>query len=442
MRKPIKKHEKIILVLLDGLGDRSYPILGNRTPLQAAHTPNLDLLSRLGSNGMFHAAAIGQCLPSELAHYFLFGYDPKNFPGRGLLEAVGAGVDFNDQDVLVLAHLCEVDYTKDFLPLLHGTKDIKGEPGEIEQLFSDITPYESKGVQFRLLKTGRNNGILVMSGPVSPWISDSDPMTIGHAMAQVLPIQGNPEPDRARLTADALNNYLAYCHKILRYHPINQTRVKNGMPEANFLATQRCGRRIVQEKFSEKWGLNGMLIASGQMYAGLALELGFTLVRTDDSPDPEADLRGRINLALNDTSHDFIHVHTKVPDEAAHMGDPMIKLAAIESLDRGLDELVDSIGKNNELLLAVTGDHSTPSLSDLIHSGETVPVIICGRQVRRDTVTVFDEINAARGCLGLLRGNELMLTLLNYSDRSIMMGHRMGKKETCYFPRDYETFKL
>ena len=391
---------------------------------------------------MFHAAEIGQCLPSEIAHYLLFGYQPENFPGRGLLEAVGAGLEFDDQDVLSLAHLCEVDCKKDVLFLLHGKKDITGEQDDIEQLYSNIKSFESEGIRFRLIKTGRNDAILIMNGPVSAWISDSDPMTAGRAMARISPVQGNPEPDRARLTADALNNYLAYCHKVLSYHPINQTRRKKGIPSANFLATQRCGRRIVQEQFYEKWGLKAMLIASGPMYAGLALELGLTLVRSLDSPDPEADLRGRIHLALTDTSHDFIHVHTKVPDEAAHMGDPIRKLAAIESLDKGLDELVDSVRRNEDLLLAITGDHSTPSISSLIHSGETVPVIICGRQVRRDNVAIFDEISASGGCLGLLQGKELMLTLLNYSDRSIMQGHRMGKKETCYFPEEYEIFKL
>ena len=47
---------KIILVLLDGIGDRSYKLLDRRTPLQAATTPNLDRLAQMGSNGLFHDA--------------------------------------------------------------------------------------------------------------------------------------------------------------------------------------------------------------------------------------------------------------------------------------------------------------------------------------------------------------------------------------------------
>ena len=47
---------KIILVLLDGLGDRSYAVLNHQTPLEAAKTPNMDRLAAMGSTGMFHAS--------------------------------------------------------------------------------------------------------------------------------------------------------------------------------------------------------------------------------------------------------------------------------------------------------------------------------------------------------------------------------------------------
>ena len=80
---------KTIIILLAGIGDRSYEVLNQRTPLQAAATPNLDRLAFLGSNGLFHATMPGQCLPSEIAHFLLFGYELNEFPGRGLLEAAG-----------------------------------------------------------------------------------------------------------------------------------------------------------------------------------------------------------------------------------------------------------------------------------------------------------------------------------------------------------------
>jgi 2,3-bisphosphoglycerate-independent phosphoglycerate mutase len=433
---------KIIIILLDGLGDRSYKILNHRTPLQAAHTPNLDHMARMGSNGLFHAASPGQCLPSETAHYLLFGYDMENFPGRGLLEAVGEGVAFDDSDVLCLAHLAGVDWQNGVPILARGRDDIAENEQEIRELFSAITPYEAHGIGFRLHQTRRNDAILVLSGKVSPHVSDSDPMVRGRAMARIFPLHNNPEPEQATLTAKALNEYLMHCHRVLASHEVNRVRRARGLPPANFLTTQRSGRRIAQEPFEQRWGLMGMLIASVSVFGGLAHELGLTFLRAKDSSNPGQDLRERIRLALADSSHDFIHVHTKVPDEAAHKGDPKQKEAAITALDRGLDELVKAAESRNDLLVTVTADHSTPSISTLIHSGEPVPVTLVGSTVRRDDVHSFDEVSAAAGCLGLLRGQELMLTILNCADRSSLLGHRLGRIERDYVPQSYEPFKL
>ena len=433
---------KIILVLLDGLGDRSYEILDHRTPLQAASTPNLDRLARMGSNGLFHAALPGQCLPSEMAHYLLFGYDLKTFPGRGLLEAVGEGVAFDDSDVLCLVHLAGVTWQNGVPILSQGRDDIKGDAQEIGELFAAITPYETHGIGFRLHQTRRNDAILILSGQVSPYVSDSDPMVCGRATARILPLAQNPEPEQAARTADALNEYLSYCHKVLTTHEVNRIRRARNLHTANFLATQRCGRRLVQEPFHQRWGLSGMLIASVSLYGGLAHELGLTFVQAKDGPDPGQDLRERIRLALTDSSHDFIHVHTKVPDEAAHTGGPKRKQAAIAASDRGLDELVKAAESRDDLLIVVTADHSTPSISPLIHSGEPVPLTLVGPTVRRDRVNAFDEVSAATGCLGFLRGRDLMLTVLNHADRSSLLSHCLGNVQRPYVPNGYEPFEL
>jgi 2,3-bisphosphoglycerate-independent phosphoglycerate mutase len=433
---------KILLLLLDGLGDRSYEALGNRTPLQAAHAPHLDRLAWAASNGLWHAARTGQCLPSETAHYLLFGYEMERFPGRGLLEAVGYEVPFQDDHVLSLAHLSGIGWDNGVPILSHSRRDIQGHADEMGRLYAAITPYSADGIRFHLHRTGFNDAILVMSGPVSPHISDCDTMMIGTPLAEVVPMAGNPEPERADQTARAMNRYLSHCHRVLADHEVNRGRLKQGLPPANFLATQRAGRRILQEPFHHKWGLKGMMIASGAIYLGLARELGLTAMKAGDGKDPGKDLRERIRTALSDTDHDFIHVHTKAPDEAAHTKDPVRKRDVIDMLDRGLDELVEAVEQRDDLLVVVTADHSTPSSSLLIHSGEPVPVCFAGPNIRRDAVTAFDEISAAGGCLGLLRGEELMLMILNYSNRSTLMGHRLGTVERPYVPQGYGPFRM
>ena len=433
---------KIVLVLLDGLGDRATNVLGDRTPLQAAFKPNLDRIARLGSTGLFHAASPGQCLPSETAHYLIFGYEVEEFPGRGLLEGVGYHVPFEDTDVLSLAHFSSIQWKGEVPVLTHSRRDIKGDATDLTRLYASLAQYESEGVRLRLHQTRFNDAVLVLSGDVSPFVCDPDPMIIGRPMAEIEPLEANREPQEAARTARALNRYLSHCHRILKDHDVNRLRKEKGLAPANFLAIQRCGRRVRHGSFRERWDLDAMFVGSGAVYEGLAHELGMDFVRMKDGEDPGKDLRERLEVAITDRYHDFVHVHTKVPDEAAHTGDPVTKLKAIESLDRGMEKLVRALEERDDLLVAVTADHSTAAVSGLIHSGEPVPLAIAGPKVRRDNVSVFDEVSAATGCLGFLRGKEPLLMLLNYADRSSLTGHRLGPEERAYVPRRYKTFRL
>jgi 2,3-bisphosphoglycerate-independent phosphoglycerate mutase len=432
---------KTIVVLLDGLGDRSCRQLDYQTPLQAAETPHLDHLAALGSNGLYHAANIGQCLPSEIAHYLMFGYDLEKFPGRGLLEAVGYGLSFEDRDVLSLAHLAGVERGEEGPVLIHGRNEIRGDRGDIDRLYDALSPYETENIRFELHRTRTNDAVLILKGQVSPFISDSDPMVVGRPMARVWPVVGNTEPGEAARTARALNKYLAHCHRVLDGHEVNVLRRAGNLPPANFLATLRAGRRIAQEPFQRRWGVSAMMIASGAVFEGLAHELGMTFVRVRDGEDPGEDLRERLRIALSDRTHAFIHVHTKVPDEAAHTGNPHRKRLAISALDRGLNELLEAVATTEDLLVAVTADHSTPTVSALIHSGEPIPLCLAGSTVRRDRVDAFDEVSCSVGSLGLLRGKEFILTLLNHADRASLMGQRLGKTETPYVPESYDVFE-
>lgn len=434
---------KIILILLDGIGDRSYQILNHRTPLEAANTPNMNRLAAMGATGLFHASSPGECLPSEMAHFLLFGYDRKTFPGRGLLEAVGEGVAFDDSDVLCLSHFSKIHWEAGIPILEKGRDDIPGTRKELAKLYQAVAFYETNGFCFRLHQTRRNDGIIVISPnaspngstAASPHISDSDPITIGKHIGRIMPVSVNPEPEYAAKTADALNRYLSFCHQCL-------TENIQLSGKANFLATQRCGRRIVQTPFSDLWGLDAIMIATGSVYGGLAHELGFDFVKVTDSSDPGQDLKERIQLAIDDTKHDFFHVHTKVPDETSHKQGPVQKKEAIENLDAGMVELIDALLTGNDTMVIVTGDHSTPCESSLIHSGETVPVVMAGHRVRRDQVKQFDEVSAAAGCLGLLRGQELMQMVLNLTDCSVLATHQLGDTVKTHVPDDYPPFEL
>jgi 2,3-bisphosphoglycerate-independent phosphoglycerate mutase len=328
------------------------------------------------------------------------------------------------------------------VPILElGRDDIAGTSTELGALFAALTPREISGVQFQLYQTQRNDAILVVRGAVSPHISDSDPILKGQPMGRVVALSACPEPHAATETANCLNRYLSDCHMALTDLSVQQVEAGGKPLQANFLATQRSGRRIPHEPFEKRWGLRGLIIASGAVYAGLAHELGIDFVLSRDTKAPDRDLHARIQMALDDDGHDFIHVHTKVPDEAAHNGDPLHKRNAISALDKGLDLLVQALDTHPDLQIVVTADHSTPCASALVHSGEAVPVLMVGPNTRRDAVDQFDEICAAAGGLGILRGRELMLMMLNNMDRSVLVGHQLGSEFRPYYGGNYPVFE-
>ncbi|MFZ5811410.1 MAG: alkaline phosphatase family protein [Thermodesulfobacteriota bacterium] len=434
---------RCVLVVLDGLGDRAYARFGHKTPLAAANTPNLDRLAALGCNGLYHAGILGQALPSENAHFAMFGYEPREFPGRGPLEALGAGIPVAPDEVAALAHLCAVRERDGCLYLLCDKPALVSDD-ESRALFAAVAEFESRGVRFRLIRDKGLFGILVLAGPadrVGTSFTDTNPMVDGLPIPEALPLRG---ADAAGVTtAAAVKDYLLHAHAALSAHPVNQSRKGRGLEPVNALVAQRPGRPAPIESFTERHGLHGLTIASGIICPGLARYLGMDAHVCRDTDDPGADLAERLAAAREALAdHDFIHVHTKAPDEAAHTKSPEKKLAVIESLDRGIGRAVGPLLDDEGVILAVTADHSTPSAGPLIHSGEPVPLALCGRGARRDAVTRFDEVSAAGGALGHPRGTELMRVLLNAMDRARLEGIRETPVVRDFWPAPGRPFRL
>jgi 2,3-bisphosphoglycerate-independent phosphoglycerate mutase len=203
----------------------------------------------------------------------------------------------------------------------------------------------------------------------------------------------------------------------------------------NGLVTQRAGRLKKATPFAELNGMRGLSIASGIVYHGLCTYLGMDVRHVADTADPGNDLCQRIHMALASLAdYDFIHVHTKMPDEAAHSKDPLYKTRVLEALDQGIGAVLPELIGEPELLIVVAADHSTPSAGPLIHSGEAVPLVFCGPGVRRDRIRQYDEVSAAGGALGLVRGKELMYLIINHLDRAKLQGLMDTPVDQAYWP--------
>ncbi|MDA3970903.1 MAG: alkaline phosphatase family protein [Desulfobulbaceae bacterium] len=426
---------RCILILLDGLGDRTHPELNNKTPLMAAHTPNLDQLASLGANGLMQVMEPGRAQPSENAHFALFGYSPAEFPGRGLLEAMGAGITVNPGEVALLAHFVSLQ-EKDGLLLLGDHP--QANPEEISQLVKAINGHGAGDIKLRFHPSSGLYGILLMSGLVSPEITDTNPLRKGEPLMESMAWQTSTGV--AKESAQAINGYLAWCYHTLAHHEINLTRRRQGKAPINGLVSQRPGQLRSVEPFSERWGLKGLSISSGLMYWGLAEFLGLEVTKVRDSGNPGVDLAQRLQLALT-SDYDFIHVHTKAPDEAAHTKNPLNKMAAIESLDQGLGRVMNDL-LDEETMVVITADHSTPSAGPQVHSGEPVPITVVGPGIRRDLVQRFDEIHCAGGALGTARGEDFMYLVLNWLDRAKLQGLRDCSHDRPYWPGQRQPLRL
>lgn len=411
---------RCILLLLDGLGDRSHPQLDHRTPLQAASTPNLDKIASLGMNGLFHSHLQGTALPSELAHFLMFGYQIEDFPGRGVVEALGEGIDIRLDDVALLARIFSVTKEQQRLVLRHENPPLDRQ--DCQSLHGAIRAFSRDAIEAEFLPTKGIGGILRLRGKVSKAVTDSNPIIEGRPLMEVLPLRAMAEDPLTQNTARFLNDYLRWSYRTLATHPLNRQRTREGLPAINAVGTQRAGMMKHLPSFTDKWGLKGLMIASGAVYQGLGQVVGMETCKVRDTGDPGKDLQERLAMAWKAKEFDFVHVHTKVADEAGHARDPLLKKRIIESIDAALAFAIEKIVADDDVLFIVTADHATASSGTMIHTGETVPIVMAGRYVRRDKVVSFDEVSCASGGLNLVRGKELMYLVLNFLDRGKLWG--------------------
>lgn len=417
---------KALLVVLDGLGDRPAGELGGRTPLQAARTPNLDRLASMGSVGLFYSLRPGECPGTDLAHFVMLGYERGEYPGRGLAEALGEGFDVGDEQVVGRASFVCVAPRDGALIIKGRAKDLTDPEGEA--LGRALAPgFDTALARVDYHFTGQRQAIFIISPKkpgliLSPEVTDADPFADDLPVISSEPLAGAREAAGALTVAEALEGLLRTAYRVLDTHPVNKKRRASGQEPANMIVTKMAAKRRPLEPFAERYGMKATAVASGAMLRGLMTMLGveFREVR-DAGATKELEARLEAAGAALAEGYDFVFVHSKRPDDAAHSHDPTGKKQVIEELDKALAKLIPL---PDDTLVVITADHSTPSTGKLIHSGEPVPMIMAGPTVRCDGVDTFDEVACAQGALGQIRGEDLMLHILNLTDRASFSGCR------------------
>ena len=394
----------IVVVLLDGLGDRAHESLGGRTANEAASTPNLDALASRASCGVLYAVGPGRAPSSEVAHWSMLGYRPEEFPGRAVLEALGAREEVDGDDVLGFAALRPAE-ERDGALWLTG-RPTRGDDDDVAAaLVERFEEVEIDRLRFRLAHVGRGEAILRISGGADDRLTDTDAF-FRDRHPVLRPQALVPEAER---TARAVEGWSRFVIQRLRGERLNVITLK------------WWGRARAAPTFAERHGVTGSFIAGSRFMSGLARAVGLEPVEDAETANPASDLRARIALIRNrlDAGETFVFSHLKAADEAGHAKDPAVKQATIEALDSALEEL-----PSGRAVVCITGDHATPAFPDVIHSGDPVPLLVAGPGVRADRVTEFGELPCSGGILGQLRGPDLMPVLLNAADRPLFLGSR------------------
>ena len=406
----------ILVILLDGLGDRAHAVLGGRTGNEAATTPNLDRLAHEGSCGVIYSVGPGRAPSSEVAHWALLGYRPEESPGRAVFEALGHGREVDPDEVFAFAALRPAERREDGL-WLTGRPRYGEDEEDAAALVAACDGLEVDGLRFSLEHLRRGEAILRVSGEADERVTDSDaffrdryPMLRPQALVP-----------KAAPTAAAAEQWTRRTMEILEAHPVNAGRAERGLPALNVITLKWWGRPKQVPTFRERHGLRGTFIAESAFLRGLAAAIGLETIEAPETKDPRGDLRVRLALADErlDAGDTFVFVHLKATDEAGHTKDPRAKQRTIELLDSELGVL-----PLDRAVVCVTGDHCTPASPEVIHSGDPVPFVLAGPGVRADSVRSFGELDCAAGILGQLRGPDMMPVLLNAADRPLYLGSR------------------
>lgn len=418
---------RTLLVLLDGLGDRPSCILNDKTPLEYAKTPNLDAFAKKSRTGLMVPYKNGVPLGTEVAHFLLWGYSLSEFPGRGVIEALGEDIELKDNSIYLRATFGYVERKDGFFVKDRRTKNISVE--EINHLINSL-PKEIENYEFKLHYSFDTHCILEITSKdceISDKISDSDPFYRERHVLKIKPLENiskSPEFENAEKTAEILNKYLLKCSEILENHSINIKRKEQGLHVANFLLTKWAGKKTEIDSFEYRWGMNAAIVAKSSVFKGLS-----KLLKMDYYP--EADFETAFLKGIELKNYDFVHIHTKEPDEAAHTKNPVNKVEVIEKIDKCLEK----INELSEELIIVTADHSTPSVGTLIHSGEEVPIAVFKNGIIIDSNEYFNEKECSKGYLNL-KSKDLMNLILNYTNRAGLYDTRIGNKLLRYIPND------
>ncbi len=398
---------KYLLIVGDGMADYPIPELGNKTPLQAANKPNMDMIAAKGRNGLLRTVPNGLTPGSGTAIISVLGYDPtKYYTGRGPFEAAARNIKLDANDV---AYRCNIITEKDGILIDYSAGHITStESGE---LIDAINMKMKKPDEIEFFAGLSYRNFLILRNYVHKEIIQFTPPhdAIGTKISKILPTANSEE---TKNTADLINKMILNSKQVLEHHPVNVARRKSGKSPGNMIWPWGGGRKPVMPTYKKKYGVDAAVISAVDLVKGIGVYSGMKVVDVPGATGLyDTNYEGKAESAIEAfEDHDMVFIHVEAPDEAGHSRDYKLKVKTIEDLDKRLiGQILD--GLKEDCVIAVLPDHPTP-IKIGTHTRDPVPFAIYSPLAEADAVRQFDEFSAKKGGFGLIEGEAFMLLFL------------------------------
>ncbi len=387
---------KYAIIIPDGAADESLEQFDEKTPIEAARTPNIDKISTLGRQGLIQTVPEKMEPGSDVAQMSLLGYDPRRYyTGRAPIEAVARNVKLSLKDWVFRCNFVTIadgkmaDHSAGHISTAEGGNLIE----ELNSQFGTEKIRFYPGVSYRHLLVVKGLDFDVRTYPPHDHI--------GVAMDKLLP-RGKG--------ADFLIDMMARSQQIFTGHDINKVRKDLGENQVSSIWLWGQGKRAQMERFEKKFGIRGAAITAVDLVKGLAKLIGFDLL---DVPGAtgfiDTNYQGKASAAIEALAeYDLVFVHVEAPDEAAHSGDAEMKKKAIELIDEHVvGPVFEALQDYESWRILVMPDHPT-LIRTCAHAADAVPFAMAGDNVTGILRTTFGESNAARSGFRIDNGFELM----------------------------------
>ncbi|MBN1405993.1 MAG: 2,3-bisphosphoglycerate-independent phosphoglycerate mutase [Candidatus Omnitrophica bacterium] len=424
--------KKILYIVLDGLGDTPIPQLENKTPLDAAVTPNMDMLAKKSKMGYVYTVGKNIAPESDIAVISILGYDAhKYYTGRGPLESYAEGLKVDDGDLAFRVNFATMaDETSDKIKDRRVGRNLTTE--EATQLSAEINEKVklSAPASFIFKNTIGHRGVLVIYGgknrKLSGGVTNTDPAygkegvfgialpKFDNVLLKAKPIEGMEKDASCILSAQLINEFTEKSRVVLNNSAINKKRIKEGKLAANVIVSRDAGDSL--PKFPDISSLYKMRVGcfvEMPVERGIALLTGMEVV---EIPLPSGNLEKDYILRAKKVkeamgTYDALYIHIKGPDEPAHDGDFKKKKESIDAIDKFFfKELLSGVDLK-KTVIAVTADHSTPCLAKA-HTDDPVPFMLSTEMDKYDSIERFTEANSRKGSIAGIVGTDIMPILV------------------------------